>query len=262
MGHKWAAHRKIATPAFNLEKVKAWVPEMIASVTKMLDKWGELIGEMDEFEMDVHKEFYNLAGEVSSRRALGSNFEKGMRIFELQQKQKFLSYKALQNVYIPGFRFLPTKFNKLRWKLAKETRESMRMLIDTCRTASEDSKGFLSVLMSSSNKNKLRGELDIEEVIDECKTFFFGWEATANTLTWAVLLLAQNQEWQDRAREEVLQVCNGSEYLTAENLPELKTVDMIIKETLRLYAPDKIITRKTMKNIKVGKLNIPAKTEL
>ncbi|KAL8088733.1 hypothetical protein AgCh_038498 [Apium graveolens] len=141
---------------------------MIASVTKMLEKWGELIGERDEFEMDVHKEFYKLAGEVSSRTTFRSNFEKGMRIFELQQQQKSLSYKALQNVYIPGF----------------------------------------------------------------------------------------------RACEEVLQVCNGSEYLTAENLPELKIVDMIIKETLRLYPPDNIITRKTMKNIKVGNLNIPAKTEL
>lgn len=84
--------------------LQAWVPEMLASVTKMLDNWEEIIGERDEFEMDVHKEFYNLAGEVSARTAFGSNFKKGKRIFELQQQQKFLSYKALQNVYIPGFR--------------------------------------------------------------------------------------------------------------------------------------------------------------
>lgn len=132
----------------------------------------------------------------------------------------FFNVRPFQNDFT--CRFFPTKLNKLRWKLAKETRESMRMIIDTCRNTSEDSTGFLSVLMSGSNRT--RGELDIEEVIDECKTFFFGWEATANTLTWAVLLLAQDPEWQDKAREEVLQVCNGNEHLAAENLQDLKIV--------------------------------------
>lgn len=37
---------------------------------------------------------------------------------------------------------------------------------------------------------------------------------------------------------------------------------MIIKETVRLYTPDNFLTRKTMKDIKLGNLNIPAKTEL
>ena len=37
---------------------------------------------------------------------------------------------------------------------------------------------------------------------------------------------------------------------------------MIIKETLRLYAPDNIITRQTLRNVKIGSLNIPAGTEL
>lgn len=77
---------------------------MVASVTKMLDIWQEKNEQTDEFEMDVHKEFSTLAGEVSSKTAFGSNFEKGKRIFELQQQQKFPTYLALQNLYIPGSR--------------------------------------------------------------------------------------------------------------------------------------------------------------
>ncbi|KAK1361672.1 Cytochrome P450, family 721, subfamily A, polypeptide 1 [Heracleum sosnowskyi] len=257
MGHKWSAHRKIAIPAFTMEKVKAWVPEMVASVTKVLNKLEEIIGEKEEIEMDVHKEFYNLTAEVQSKAAFGSNFEKGKHIFELQQPQKFLYSQALHSVYIPGFRYLPTKLNKLRWKLDKETRDSVRMIIETCRNTNKNSTDFLSVLLS-----RLSEGFDMDDVIDECKTLFFGWEATANTLTWAILLLAQNQEWQEKAREEVLQVCKGNEHLLAENLQELKIVDMIIKETVRLYTPDNFLTRKTLKNTKLGSLNIPAKTEL
>lgn len=80
------------------------MPGMVTSVTKVLDNWEEIIGEKDEVEMDVHKELYNLTAEVQSRAAFGCDFEKGKRIFELQEPQKFLYAQALHNIYIPGFR--------------------------------------------------------------------------------------------------------------------------------------------------------------
>ena len=104
----------------------------------------------------------------------------------------------------------------------------MRMIIEASRNTSENSLNFLSMLMSA-NMNKRGPRLEIEEVIDECKTFFYaGKEATANALTWALLLLAQHQEWQNKAREEVLLVCKDNEHPTVENLPELKIVSRLI----------------------------------
>ncbi|KAL1817846.1 hypothetical protein ACET3Z_020420 [Daucus carota] len=226
-GHTWAVHRKIANPAFNLDRIKVWVPGMVASVTKMLDNWEAKVGEMGETEMEVHKEFHELSAEIFSRTALGNNYETGKRIFKLQQQQEISTYLAMQNVYIPGFRFLPTRMNRLRWRSEKETRDTMRMIIEASRNTSENSLNFLSMLMSA-NMNKRGPRLEIEEVIDECKTFFYaGKEATANALTWALLLLAQHQEWQNKAREEVLLVCKDNEHPTVENLQELKIVSQI-----------------------------------
>ncbi|WOH02938.1 hypothetical protein DCAR_0522328 [Daucus carota subsp. sativus] len=263
MGHKWAAHRKIEAPAFNVDRIKAWVPGIVATVTIMLNNWEQKIGEKIEFEVDVHQEIHNLSAEVISEIAIGSDFEEGRRIFEILQQQEILAHQAMHNVYIPGFRFLPTKMNKLRWRLEKESRDIMRMVVERHGKTSENSTNVLSRLMPGSNMNKHGPGLEIEEIIDECKTIFYGGkEAVANALAWALLLLAQHQEWQNKAREEVLRVCKGNEHLAAENLQELKIVGLIIKETLRLYPVDNSISRRTLKNVKVGSLNIPAGTEV
>ncbi|KAJ4965942.1 hypothetical protein NE237_017791 [Protea cynaroides] len=263
-GQMWAKHRKITNRAFTLERVKDWVPEIVDSTLKMLEQWEEKMDGKKEFEIDVHKEFHNLTAEIISRTAFGSSYGEGKSIFKLQEQQMHLVSQALQKVYLPGFRFLPTKNNRKRWALEKEIQESLRKLIKKNSVTNEYSRNLLGLMMSASKNHEEEKEgLGVEEIIDECKTFYFaGKDTSANHLTWVILLLALHQEWQSKAREEIDRICGATGLPTAENLSDMNTLNMIIKETLRLYPPAIMVMRQTNKDVKLGSLSIPAYTEL
>ncbi|KAI5018400.1 hypothetical protein ZWY2020_043288 [Hordeum vulgare] len=261
-GKKWAHHRRVISPAFNMERIKGWIPEITAITSSMLDSWEVQGDTRVEFEIDVNKEFHTLSADVISCMAFGSSYEEGKRIFKLQEEQVQLVLLAMRTFYFPGFRFVPTKKNRRRHSLNKEIQNSLRRLIEINKKKCEDTKNLLGLMLSAS-KTDNEFKMGIKEIIDECKTFYFaGKETTGNLLTWATLLLALHKEWQHKARDEVLQVCGKSEHPNEETVSSLKIVNMVLKETLRLYPPALFINRTVTRDVKLGKLDIPAGTQL
>ena len=114
---------------------------------------------------------------------------------------------------------------------------------------------LLGLLLQS---NQLESIMSTEDVINECKVFYFaGQDTTSILLTWTMVVLGMNPDWQDRARAEVLQVF-GSEKPDFERLSRLKIVTMILYEVLRLYPSVVHISRRTKAATKVGEYNLPA----
>ncbi|KAM0033984.1 putative cytochrome P450 [Helianthus debilis subsp. tardiflorus] len=108
-------------------------------------------------------------------------------------------------------------------------------IIEKNNKTNENPKALLSLLTTPyKTKGNVEKRLSLEEIIDECKTFYFaGKESTANLLTWAFFLLGWNQEWQTRAREEVVRVCGHDELPSVEHLANFKMVSLLSSLTMK-----------------------------
>lgn len=63
------------------------------------------------------------------------------------------------------------------------------------------------------------------QILRECRTMFAaGYHTSAHTITWVLLLLAHNTEWQAKAREEVRRVTDNTGVVDGHNADKLHTV--------------------------------------
>ncbi|KAK6132444.1 hypothetical protein DH2020_033821 [Rehmannia glutinosa] len=268
-GQKWAKRRKIINPAFHHEKLKNMVPAIGLSCSNMMDKLKCMVSSNNEgwCEIDIWPYLEDLTGDVISRTAFGSSHEEGRRIFHLQREKVKLTMQLLQLSFIPGWRYLPTKTNRKVKAITNELHYLLRGIIDNRQKAMGRGEAIpgddlLGILMESNSKfiqeygNKNAG-MSTEDVIEECKLFYFaGSETTSSLLVWTMVLLGQHPEWQTRAREEVMRVFGNSEP-SFEGLNQLKTVTMILQEVLRLFPPAPLIVRGSTETVKLGNLTIP-----
>ncbi|XP_044442495.1 cytochrome P450 734A4 [Triticum aestivum] len=274
-GDKWALHRRVLAPAFYPDNLNRLVPHVGRSVAALAERWRAMAcASGGEVEVDVAEWFQAVAEEAITRATFGRSYASGRVVFRMQGRLMAFASEAFRKVLVPGYRFLPTKKNRMSWGLDREIRRGLVQLIGRRSDAAEDheaeikekgnSGGFRDLLGLMINaRDKKSQAMPVEDMVEECKTFFFaGKQTTTNLLTWATVLLAMHPEWQDRARQEVLAVCGLGELPAKEHLHKLKTLGMILNETLRLYPPAVATIRRAKVDVTLGDLAIPRDTEL
>ncbi|KAF7124015.1 hypothetical protein RHSIM_Rhsim12G0194100 [Rhododendron simsii] len=292
-GEKWVHHRAIIAPAFYQNNLKLMIPVMWKSTEKMLEKWLEMSNSAaGTVEIEVSKWFKILTEEIITHTAFGScSYEDGKSIFELQAQQMVFAIDSYSKVLIPGFRFFPSRKNRVSWRLDKEIKKSLTKLItkrinkaahnnnSNNPTSDECPKDLLETMIKASvreeaanreglNSRKYLSEsastmITVDDIVEECKTMFFaGKHTTSALLTWSTILLAMHPHWQELAREEVLRACGARDLPTRDDVAKLKTLGMILNESLRLYPPVVAILRRAKFDVDLGGCTIPCGTEL
>ncbi|KAJ7299641.1 hypothetical protein O6H91_23G010800 [Diphasiastrum complanatum] len=273
-GEKWAQERRILTPGFHLDKLKAMVETIADLTSKMLKDWEGRTVETKQpngVEIEVLEEYQNLTADVIAHTAFGTSYEEGKTVFKLQYSQLQMVGEAGNSIQIPGLSILPTAKNLYRWKIRKAIEDNLRQIVEKRLQLEsqnvEVQHNDLLGIMISAYKGQLRGikknlRMTIQDIVDECKTFFFtGHDTTASLLTWTTMLLALHPDWQERARAEVINVC-GCTHPSSDMLNQLKLVGMVINEALRLYPVASMLTRCTDRDTKVGRHVVPRGTVL
>ncbi|TYH34042.1 hypothetical protein ES332_D13G101600v1 [Gossypium tomentosum] len=225
-GEQWVKHQKLINPAFQGENLEKMIPEMIVSVELMLQSWKKYQAK----EIEVSEEFRLLATDIISRTAFGSNYLEGKTIFDMMTQYSNIIRRNIFKPRFPGLREEKVKLGDIDCYAYHDVDENKRILV--------------------------------QDLIDECKTFYIAGQETINSLlSWTVLLLAIHTDWQDKAREEVIELF-GHQNPHPNDLSKLHTISRIINEALRLYPPTVAFISRSEREVRLGKFILPANIQL
>ncbi|KAI4312983.1 hypothetical protein MLD38_037765 [Melastoma candidum] len=260
-GENWVKQRNLANHAFHGESLKAMLPAMVDSVYLMLERWKGIKGN----DVEVFEEFRILSSEVISRTAFGSSYEEGRNIFHMISQLATLTVRNFHTWRIPGLSLLWRMADEAEgYRLEKAIRAAILDVVQKREAQKNSGKmngygtDFLGLLLEANHEDDGSKKITINTLVDECKTFYFAGQETTNTLLgWTMFHLASHPYWQEEARKEVVDVF-GDLDPNFVGVAKLRTMMMILNESLRLYSPITGLTRKVPKRTRIGDITVPA----
>ncbi|XP_055696549.1 cytochrome P450 6A1-like [Lutzomyia longipalpis] len=247
-GQRWKNLRNKLSPTFTSGKMKM-MHSTITAVAKEFQNYLEPFAEKNEV-VEVKDIFSRFTTDVIGNCAFGveCNSLKDPDAEFRRIGKKIFQFEGLEFLRIFFLTAFPNVGRALKMKINKpEVSEFfMRLLKETVEYRERNNikrNDFLSLLMQIMKTGKLEGDntdlgkMTFEELAAQTFVFFVGgFETSGSTMTFAFYELAQHQDIQDKAREEIhriLEKYNG-EY-TYEACMEMKYIDQIINETLRKH---------------------------
>ncbi|KAK9498280.1 hypothetical protein O3M35_002949 [Rhynocoris fuscipes] len=271
-GIKWHARRKILTPTFHFKILEDCLPVMYENSVKLANK----LSSFNDLPVDIN-EFITLCSlDIICEAALGIKLNSQdnqslqyvhdiKRVCNLMAKKEVTFY--LRNDFI--FNFTPTgrELFQLISRLQRFTEQVIlerKQLFKQSDISQEGKRmAFLDCLLYTEMKNP--GTFTMSDIQEEVDTFTFeGHDTTSTALVFCLMLLGLHPQVQEKAVNELKEIFGDSERsVTTADLQRMKYLEMIIKETLRLFPSVPLMTRHLDKDLILeDETLIPAGTNL
>jgi cytochrome P450 len=235
-GDYWLRQRRLLQPSFHRQRLAALVDLMMPATQEMLDRWSLLsVVDMEAEMMQVT--LLNVSRALFSL-GLGGAAIKFHNAFTTANE--YVGYLLTTPVVPP--RWLPTRRNRQFKQAMQILDEVVNQIISSRKESTNRPDDMLTMLLDARYEDT--GEhLTDKQLRDEVMALLIaGHETTANSLTWALHLLATHPEIQQQVREEI-QLVLADRTVTVADIGNLVFTAAVIDETLRLYPTAFTLTR-------------------
>ena len=237
--------RQLLHPAFREPALREYLDRMHPVITKAINQWPE--GKTFQFFPAGKELALNLAASVF----FGLDFGPDLKKINSALQTLITAPMAIIRKPIPGLAYA-------RGIKAREfLRDYLRTVIPQRRM--HPASDMLSQLCQARGEDG--AQLGDDEIIEQMIFMIIAaHDSTASAITSMAYLLAKHPDWQERLRMESLKL--STDYPSYDNLRELKSASLVLKETLRLHTPAVMIPRQALRDCEVEGVEIPAGTNV
>jgi cytochrome P450 len=242
-GDLWSRQRRMMQPAFQGEAIRGFAPLVQQVNSDLIERWAGHAAR-DE-PIDLTHDLSAVALTIVLRALFSRDFD---RLIEAEGGSPFdlLTQESRRDLQFAA------KFRALA--------RFVRAMIDARRQERRVEPDWLSRLMEARDKDS--GEpMPDRALLDEVMTLIVaGHETTASTLNWAWYLLSQHPAAEARLHAEVDEA--PAVPASEEPLAGSSCVEQVLQESLRLYPPVWLFSRRALADDLLGGYHVPAGTDI
>ncbi len=244
-GDHWRRARRMAQPGFTRRKLRGLIALIVERIKARQDSWRTVAA--SGRDLDITAEMSDFALELILRAIFGRDYDERI-VADGENPFAFLAEEFSRDIN------LVLKFRALRNLI-------LDIVAQRRGRAGDDVLDFLSVYMAATDKS---GQpFSDRDLLDEVMTLIIaGFETSAGTLNWAWYLLACHPRVAERVVDESQDIDADDVVANPDSLNDLTYLERVINETMRLYPPGWIFSRRATEATSIGDFDVAAGTDL